>query len=149
MPPYFLPYLGYLQLINNSEGKLRTYVTFKKNFGSENYLSIISNFEHRRSLSKFRISAHRLNIEAGRYQGIPSHQRLCGQCDSGEVEDEIHFLLHCSKFANERHELFKVISNSCKTFLSLRPQEKLYWLMNCEDILILKELCHFIHKNCK
>jgi hypothetical protein len=35
-----------------------------------NYLSIIKNFEQRRRLSKLRISAHKLQIEIGRYQGI-------------------------------------------------------------------------------
>ena len=79
-----------------SEGKLRTYTTFKVHFGFENYLFVIGHFEHWRCLTKLKISAHRLHIEIGRYQGIPPHQRLCGQCDSGEVEDEIHFLLCCS-----------------------------------------------------
>jgi hypothetical protein len=59
-----------------SEGKLRTYTTFKVHFGCANYLSVIGNFEHRRCLTKLRISAHRLHIETGRYQGIPPHQRL-------------------------------------------------------------------------
>jgi hypothetical protein len=119
-----------------SEGKLRTYTTFKVHFWFENYLSlenfevyvgeirtmmicfdyivvlivhkhivvkeifldVIGNFEHRRCLTKLRISAHHLHIETGRYQGIPPHQRLCEQCDSGEVEDEIHVKhLLCSK----------------------------------------------------
>ena len=74
-----------------SEGKLRTYTTFKVHFGFENYLSVIGNFEHRRCLTKLRISAHRLHIETGRYQGIPPHQRLCGQCDSEEVEMKFIF----------------------------------------------------------
>jgi hypothetical protein len=39
----------------------------KTNFGYENYLSIIKNFEQRRRLSKLRISAHKLQIEIGRY----------------------------------------------------------------------------------
>jgi hypothetical protein len=52
------------------EGKLRTYLKIKTNFGYENYLSIIKNFEQRRRLSKLRISAHKLQIEIGRYQGI-------------------------------------------------------------------------------
>jgi hypothetical protein len=39
------------------EGKLRTYLKIKTNFGYENYLSIIKNFEQRRRLSKLRISA--------------------------------------------------------------------------------------------
>jgi hypothetical protein len=108
------------------------------------YLSVIGNFEHRRCLTKLRISAHRLHIETGRYQGIPPHQRLCEQCDSGEVEDEIHFLLCCSKFREERQQLFKTISQSCNNFLQLNPRENFYWLMTCEDVSVLKELCHFI-----
>jgi hypothetical protein len=48
---------GFLELWKNqmkqySEGKLRTYTTFKEHFGFENYLSVISNFEHRRCLTK-------------------------------------------------------------------------------------------------
>jgi hypothetical protein len=47
----------------NSEGKLRTYTTFKVHFGFENYLSVIGNFEHRRCLAKLRISAHRTSSQ--------------------------------------------------------------------------------------
>jgi hypothetical protein len=47
--------------------KPRTYLKIKTNFGYENYLSIIKNFEQRRRLSKLRISAHKLQIEIGRY----------------------------------------------------------------------------------
>jgi hypothetical protein len=58
---------GFLELWKNqmkqySEGKLRTYTTFKVHFGFENYLSVIGNFEHRRCLTKLRISAHRLHM---------------------------------------------------------------------------------------
>jgi hypothetical protein len=109
----------------------------------------LGNFEHRRCLTKLRISAHRLHIETGRYQGIPPHQRLCGQCDSGEVEDEIHFLLCCSKFREEWQQLFRTISQSCNNFLQLNPQENFYWLITCEDVSVLKELCHFIFKYCR
>jgi hypothetical protein len=96
-----------------------------------------------------RISAHRLHIETGRYQDIHPHQRLCGLCDSGEVEDEIHFLLCCSKFREDRQQLFRTISQSCNNFLQLNPQEIFYWLMTCEDVSVLKELCHFIYKYCR
>jgi hypothetical protein len=89
-------------------------VLTKQHFGFENYLSVIGNFEHRRCLTKLRISAHRLHIETGRYQGIPPHQRLCGQCDSGEVEDEIHFLLIASTkiTGNEHSSACLVLTNN-------------------------------------
>ena len=44
---------------NQDSNKLRTYKTFKNNFKPEKYL-LLSNFEHRKILSQFRISAHRL-----------------------------------------------------------------------------------------
>ena len=52
---------GIVDKTNHSlkEGKLRTYLKIKTNFGYENYLSIIKNFEQRRRLSKLRISAHK------------------------------------------------------------------------------------------
>jgi hypothetical protein len=43
---------------------------FKANFGCEKYLSIVQNFNLRRSLTRLRLSAHQLAIEKGRYMGI-------------------------------------------------------------------------------
>ena len=63
-----------------SDGKLSTYLTVKNNFGFEKYLDKIKNFEQRRTLTRFRISAHKLAIETGRYKGIPRHDRICTRC---------------------------------------------------------------------
>jgi hypothetical protein len=49
-------------------------------------------------------------------------QAVMRKVDSGEVEDEIHFLLSCSKFREERPQLFKTISQSCNNFLQLNPR---------------------------
>jgi hypothetical protein len=106
-------------------------------------------YYYRNWLTKLRISAHRLHIETGRYQGIPPHHKLCGQCDLREVKNLIHFLLCCSKFREERQQLFRTISQSCNIFLQLNPQENFHCLMTCEDLSILKELCHFIYKYCR
>ena len=65
----------WLNYINNGDGrrnnegnKLRTYCTVKKNFTYENYLDFNNDFRLRRELTKLRISAHRLEIEIGRYK---------------------------------------------------------------------------------
>jgi hypothetical protein len=50
---------------------LGTYITVKNNFGFEKYLGKIKNFEQRRTLTRFRISAHKLAIENGRYKEFP------------------------------------------------------------------------------
>ena len=44
-----------------------TYLKLKCNFGFENYLHILSDFNQRKSFTKFRISNHKLKIETGRY----------------------------------------------------------------------------------
>jgi hypothetical protein len=69
----------------------------------------------------------------GRYQDIPRHQRLCQQCSSGEVEDEIHFLFNCSKYEPDRKELVDIILTSCPNFNSLNDIKKLEWIYNCEN----------------
>jgi hypothetical protein len=51
----------------DENGKLRTYLKLKCNFGFENYLHILSDFIQRKSFTKFRISNHKLKIETGRY----------------------------------------------------------------------------------
>ncbi len=62
---------------NNSEGKLCSYSKFKSKFCLENYLTIIKSFEQRRNFTRLRISAHKLEIERGRYQGVPRQNRRC------------------------------------------------------------------------
>jgi hypothetical protein len=51
----------------DENGKLRTYLKLKCNFGFENYLHILSDFNQRKSFTKFRISNHKLKIETGRF----------------------------------------------------------------------------------
>lgn len=54
---------------------------------------------------KFRISAHPLNIERGRYSKpkTPREQRSCKFCI--QVGDEFHFILLCPKYCYEREIL--------------------------------------------
>ena len=50
----------------NSGNKLRTYATFKCQFSCESYIEALK-FRERQALSKFRTSAHKLEIEKCRY----------------------------------------------------------------------------------
>ena len=77
--------------INKQGGnKLRTYRLFKDNIPLEKYLLIL-NEDERRVLTKFRVSAHNLEIEKGRYRpiGVKTEDRICKLCNTG-VEDETH-----------------------------------------------------------
>jgi hypothetical protein len=104
---------------------------------SENYLSIIKNFEQRRRLSKLRISAHKLQIEIGRYQGTLQENPICCRCTSGQVEDEIHYLLHCTCHTNHREIFTTYLTSECQNFQNLDDKCKLIWILNNEDPTIL------------
>ena len=44
-------------------GKLKTYLALKTNFGLEKYLTILNNFHYKRSICRLRISSNSLQIE--------------------------------------------------------------------------------------
>ena len=62
-------------------------------------------------LSKLRITAHKLAIERGRYLNIPKNERIYTACNTGEVEDEEHFLLNCSLYKPLRQALCSKLVN--------------------------------------
>ena len=127
-----------------TSGKLDQYCLFKENFGLENYLLLLKKYEQRRTLTRFRVSAHKLRVETARYQGTLRQDRLCLRCTSGDTEDEKHFLFKCNKFASERKKLFQQIEGVCKNFTSLNDDNKLIWLMTTENIEILSNLSEYI-----
>ena len=130
-----------------SDGKLFNYVKFKQNFGYENYLSLIKNFDFRRSICKLRISAHKLQIEVGRFSNIPRNERICKKCSSGCVEDEIHFLTNCENFKSDRDALFDFVCQRIPNFSILDNQHKFIYLLNCEDNQVLNAVGKFIKVN--
>ena len=73
--------------------KLRLYRLFKQEYAPEPYVNVTSR-AHRSLLAKLRGGSAMLEIETGRYTGIPAEQRLCKLCKSG-VGDEAHFILTC------------------------------------------------------
>jgi hypothetical protein len=50
----------------------------------------------RHTLTKFRISSHRLEVERGRYFGLKFENRICKLCND-HVEDEENFMISCKK----------------------------------------------------
>lgn len=129
------------ELFNNRNGKisgnkLRTYRTFKNNISLEKYLSVLKE-DQRILFTKFRISAHKLEIEKGRYSGLRVEERLCKLCNL-ETEDETHFLLQCPILEQGRSEIIHNICCMNINFIKLSPVSKLIWLMSSEDNKILK-----------
>ena len=85
----------------------------------------IHDFDHIQTLVKSDVSRYQrslltqikfgilpLKIETDRYQGIPIEQRICKLCNSNLIEDEIHFMFHCSAL-DEARQFAKDQSNLC------------------------------------
>ena len=99
--------------------KLRTYRTFKENYGEEQYVRIITQKKYRSAYAKFRCGVAPIKIETCRYglNRVPVNERLCETCNL--VEDEIHVLLHCSMYDDIRDTLFADICNIKRDFCDL------------------------------
>lgn len=61
------------------------------------YADIFKNRSDRAALCKICINAHILIIERGRHLNIPRNERYCSICNSGQIENQKNFLLHCEK----------------------------------------------------
>ena len=129
------------------DGKLCTYFKLKQCFGFENYLTVIKNCDIRRSICKLRISAHKLMIEVGRYSNIPRNQRFCNKCNSGSIGDEIHFLINCEKFLNDRKSVYDLVESNVQNFTNLNDDQKFLYLLTSENIPVLNAVGKFILNN--
>ena len=80
---------------------LRTFRKFKtiENYKCEDYLRQVTNVQHRITLTKLRLSNHKLAIETGRYVRPykKPEDRICPICKK-DVEDEIYFLTLCPAY---------------------------------------------------
>jgi len=79
---------------------LYEYKSFKETFEYEMYLDLLPN-NLRLFITRFRISAHSLRINTGRFgrTSIPRNERYCLCCDKYDIEDNFHFICICSRYS--------------------------------------------------
>ena len=78
-------------------GKLAPiYSEVKKENREESYISAVEYCKYRSAITKFRISAHNLPVERGRWEGIDKTERKCKKCINNDVGDEKHYILYCN-----------------------------------------------------
>ena len=70
----------------------------------------------------------------------PESERACKICNTGDVEDEQHFLSVCSKYSSERSQYIKKVSDYLNFDINLMND---YFLINCLNsnsytILVIK-----------
>ncbi len=70
------------------------------------------NRKHRSYLVQYRCGILPLNIETSRWGSIHLEDRICKMCDRLVVEDEYHFIFHCSLFNNIRDQFLQHVGNT-------------------------------------
>ena len=140
-------YFTYWNTRVHLEPKMRTYIEFKSKFIFEDYLSI-SNEDDRKALTRLRVSAHTLAIERGRYTTPPTpvEARTCSHCPDNQVENEMHFIMKCSKYMQQRETLFAEIARICEQFYKLNDKEKFIYLMSA-GVDVSRHVGRFIREN--
>ena len=128
--------------------KLHLYASFKSNFKFEPYLDLLPDFKIRSTLAKLRVSAHNLQIEAGRFHKnkTPREERFCLYCkksNSFQVETEVHFLLSCPLYESERQKILEITYRNFPSTISLSEHDMFIWLMSQEDYETTKLLGNF------
>ncbi len=114
--------------IATENSKLRTYSLFKREIREEPYLRKVKNVKDRISMTKFRLSNHKLMIEKGRHQDLQENQRLCPFCDN-KIENEQHFVMECPTYNVLRQNLFDDITENDNEFNRLDKLEKFCFLL--------------------
>ena len=121
--------------------KLRTYRLIKQQFGFEKYLEVLPDRKRRKALAAFRISAHKLQIERGRYSGQNLEDRLCSACNV--VEDEVHLFCDCIKYLTPRNQFLQIF-NGQNTNNAVSNKDHFINLMTSTDENTLKSIGLFI-----
>ena len=123
----------------------RTYRCFKIRYQLEDYLLKVKNFRHRQSLAKFRTSTHCLHIETDRHQrNVPDVvDRKCEFCNV--TEDEVHFLINCPLYCNERDKLYKDLGLNSQILSRNSPLDVFCLIMNMTDRCHVSSLAYFVH----
>ena len=112
-----------------SKPKLRTYVTYKTEFGLQSYISSNMN-RHRRSLmAQFRLSILPITVETGRFRNIPLQDRKYTIWDLNEVENEKHFLCICPVYNDIKSTLYTKANTISSEFSTLNMSERFVFLM--------------------
>ena len=111
------------------------------------YLDICKQRSERSVLSKFRMSAHSLAIEKGRYTHTERQNHICNSCQNGAVEDEYHFFLICPHYENLRTTFFKKlhIINENDTSEPAISNKNISVLLNSSRPVILKTIINYLN----
>ena len=129
---------------SSQEGKLYLYRRIKSHFGMEPYLGDIAKLKFRRAVTAFRLSAHNLEIETGRYVtnavghrcSIRREDRFCcfcfGEFKDRVLGDEAHAVLKCPRFSDVRESFMSKFVRLVPNMKYLSDPDRLIYMLSCE-----------------
>ena len=88
---------------------VRTYDKIKQDFIVEPYLYLVKKPKCRITISKLRCSPYSLAVEKDRHAKADLPERLCLFRKGNKEEDEIHFIIECCFYKDERDRLFRKV----------------------------------------
>ena len=128
--------------------KLRSYITFKSEFKTENYLLMNLSRKERSPMAQLRCGILPLRIETGRYTRKSPAERLCKLCDDAAIEDKKHFVLNCSFYHYIRNQFLHSM-NLPTDWNALGETERLTFLLNVQTRKTAKYLvkAYYLRRN--
>ena len=85
-----------------------------------------------------------LHVCGKTYDQTPHNDRFCPVCNSGIIEEESHFLLHCPKYSIPREKFYNQIQHNFVDFNELSSTELLIRLMNSQNFSLNSHLLKFV-----
>ena len=132
-----------------SKPKLRTYVLFKEEYVTEDFVKYCYSRSRRSLIAQLRCGVLPLHIETGRFRNLKPEERLCSLCNLQEVEDELHFICKCEALVEPRNVLYEMVQRKYNMFINLDIKEKFIHLMKYEwkQMSIYIEKAWYIRRN--
>ena len=65
--------------------------------------------------------------------------------NSNLVEDEVHFIIDCDAYRNERTQLYESMSKLCSNFIDMNSEQKFVWMLSNEDSIVINEVSKYIY----
>merc|ERR1712082_102586 len=138
-------YITYWKNAIKKQSKLECYTALNREYTMADYLTTITDSKLRKTMTKYRISDHSLAIETGRHRqtSVPREDRRCSSCPQGEVETELHFLLHCDKYKEIRASFIPKIIQKNKEFETITDTSALQYILG-EKLECTTLAAHFV-----
>ena len=124
----------------SSYSKLDFYCRFKIIFEPERYIEVIKNKQYMQYLCKLRTSSHCLEIEYGRFKGIPREERVCLYCQLDNrfcIENEMHFIENCT--------LYDDIRGNCNILKHIRYYGNVVNMLRYGNDIVVNDLAKFAY----